>query len=250
MERTSLPGVAPAHAVGRTAGGLRGLRLRLEPLAALRLLSSHWGLAMTGVMAMAGAWFMATAMLGRHAAYQSNAYDLGFFDQIIWNTSRGHFFETSFVKYNFLGQHFDPILLVFAALYRLGAGVESLLVAASLMASVAAVPLYIAARRFSGSSMAGVLWAGAFLLSAPLHEAVNFDFHPETLMFVFVFTAAAFLAYERPREAVMSLLPLLLIKEDMALVLIALALPIALKGYRREAGRLALIAGVWFAATV
>src|SRR5215207_9617729 len=141
MERTSLQGVAPAHAERRAAGGLRGLRLRLEPLAASRVLARHWGLVITALLAMSGALFMAAASLGRHAAYQSNAYDLGFFDQIIWNTSRGHFFETSFVKYNFLGQHFDPVLLVFAAFYRLGAGVESLLIAASLMASLAAVPL-------------------------------------------------------------------------------------------------------------
>src|SRR3954464_7531017 len=151
MERTSLPGVAAAHAERRAAGGLCRLRLGLEPLAATGILARYWGLGLTTVMAVGAGWYMAAATLGRHAAYQSNAYDVGFFDQIIWNTSRGHFFETSFVKYNFLGQHFDPILLVFAALYRLGAGVESLLVAASLMASVAAVPLYIAARRFSGS---------------------------------------------------------------------------------------------------
>src|SRR5215213_3624716 len=144
MERTSVSGVAPAHAERRAAGGLRGLRLRLEPLAAARILARHWGLGLTAVMVVGAAWYMAAATLGRHAAYQSNAYDLGFFDQIIWSTSHGHFFETSFVKYNFLGQHFDPVLLVFAVLYRLGAGIESLLVTQALTASLAAVPLYIA----------------------------------------------------------------------------------------------------------
>src|SRR6476661_2020762 len=123
MERTSLSGVAPAHAERRTAGGLRRLRLRLEPLGATRLLARHWGLVLAAVMALVAGSVMIDATLGRHAAYQSNAYDLGFFNQIIWNTSQGRFFETSFVKYNFLGQHFDPVLLVFAALYRLGAGV-------------------------------------------------------------------------------------------------------------------------------
>lgn len=193
---------------------------------------------------------MAGATLSRHADYQSNAYDLGFFDQIIWNTSQGRLFETSFVSYNFLGQHFDPILLALAGTYRAGAGIESLLVTASFMAALAAIPLYIAAGRLSGSSIAGVLCAGAFLLSAPLHEAVNFDFHPETMMFVFVFTAAAFLAYSRPWPAVASLLPLLLIKEDMALVLIALAVLIALRGHRRQAAALGAVAGAWFVVTV
>ena len=118
------------------------------------------------------------------------------------------------------------------------------------MASLAAVPLYIAAGRFSGHSAAGVLCAGAFLLSAPLHEAVNFDFHPETMSFVVVFTAAAFLAYGRPRAAIIALLPLLLVKEDMALLLMALGFLFAIRGHRREATALAGIAAVWFAATV
>src|SRR5947209_3883019 len=102
MERTSLPGVAPAHAPRTTAGGLRRLRLRLEPLGLSRVVAACWGLALTTLLAASAGWWMAATSLGRHAAYQSNAYDLGFFDQIVWNTSQGRWFETSFVKYNFL----------------------------------------------------------------------------------------------------------------------------------------------------
>ena len=81
---------------------MRGLRLRLESVA----LTQRAGLGVTAVFAVTAGWLMAGITLSRHAGYQSNAYDLGFFDQITWNTSEGRIFETSFVKYNFLGQHF------------------------------------------------------------------------------------------------------------------------------------------------
>lgn len=200
-------------------------------------------------MSLFAAWFIASATLTRHADYQSNAFDLGYFDQLIWNTSQGRFFESAFIPFNFLGQHFEPALLVFALIYRLGAGVEALLITQVLMAALAAIPLYIAARRFGGSDIAGVLCSIAFLLSAPMHGAVNFDFHAETMAFFFVFSGAAWLAYGRSWLALASLVPLLLLKEDMALVVIPLALLIALRGLRREAATLAAIAGVWFIVT-
>src|SRR6266508_669964 len=69
---------------------------------------------------VAAAWAVFSwALVAQHRAFQSHAYDLGFFDQIIWNTSHGRWFATTFVPYNFLGQHMEPVLLPFAALYRL-----------------------------------------------------------------------------------------------------------------------------------
>jgi uncharacterized membrane protein len=108
----------------------------------------------------------------------------------------------------------------------------------------------MAARRFSGSDIAGVLCAGAFLLSAPLHSALNFDFHPETLCYVFVFTSAAFLAHGRGWAAAASLLPLLLLKEDMALIVAGLSLLIGLRGHWRPAAATVAVAGAWFMVTV
>ena len=58
------------------------------------------------------------ALLARHRAGYSAAYDLGFFDQIVWNTAHGRWFATSFLKYNFAGEHMEPVLLLYAAVYR------------------------------------------------------------------------------------------------------------------------------------
>ncbi|MBF6601285.1 MAG: DUF2079 domain-containing protein [Dehalococcoidia bacterium] len=186
----------------------------------------------------------------RHRSFESTAYDFGFFDQIVWNTSHGRFFETTFVPYNFLGQHFEPVLLLFALGYRLGAGAESLLVAQSAFAGAAAIPLYYAVRRATWSGVCALMLTMAFLLSAPLHIALDFDVHPEMMGFFFVFAATYYLAAGRPGATVFSLLPLLALKEDMPLVLAAFALLLFARGHRRHAVLLSAVAIAWTVAIV
>jgi uncharacterized membrane protein len=244
MERTAIPGLAHGDHGGTSAGRLQELRRRLVPLA-LAALRDRWKEAATYAAALSGAAVFAQLALLQHRRFESTAYDFGFFDQIIWNTAHGRFFETSFVPYNFLGLHFEPVLLVFAALYRLGAGVESLLVVQAAFVGAAAVPLYYAVRRMSGSSLAALAMALAFLLTSSLHRALDFGFHPEMMGFVFVFLALYYLAAGHPWATIISLLPLLALKEDMPLILGAFAVLLFLGGYRRHAGWLALLTVGW-----
>jgi uncharacterized membrane protein len=199
----------------------------------------------TYAAALGGAAIFVRFALLRHQHFESMAYDLGYFDQIIWNTAHGHFFQTSFVSYNFLGLHFEPILLLFAALYRLGAGVESLLVVQAIFVGAAAVPLYCAVRRMTGSGLAALAMALAFLLTSSLHGALDFDFHPELMGFFFVFLALYYLAAGRPQATIISLLPLLALKEDMPLILAAFAVLLFMESHRRHARWLMLVAAGW-----
>src|SRR5690349_19289638 len=67
------------------------------------------------------------ALLAQHRSFNSNGWDLAWFDQIVWNTAQGRPFETSFADWNFLGEHVEPVLLLFAAVYRVKPDVEVLL---------------------------------------------------------------------------------------------------------------------------
>lgn len=202
----------------------------------------------TYAAALGGVIIFARFALLRHQRFESMAYDLGYFDQIIWNTSQGRFFQTSFVSYNFLGLHFEPVLLLFAGLYRLGAGVEWLLVVQAIFVGAAAVPLYYAVRRMTGSGLAALVMALSFLLTSSLHGALDFDFHPEMMGFFFVFLALYYLAAGRPQATIISLLPLLALKEDMPLILAGFAVLLFVSSYRRHAGGLMLFAVGWAAA--
>lgn len=198
-----------------------------------------------------GAWWMfADFALRRHAHFHSTAYDFGFFDQIIWNTSQGRWFETSFVEYNFLGQHVEPVLLLFAGAYRLGAGPEALLVAQTLFVAMAAVPLFYAGSTISKRKVAGLMLAAAFLLNPSLHRALDFDFHPELMAFFFVFLALAFLLAERPLATAVAIVPVLLLKEDMAIIVVAFGALLWWRGHRGQGAGLAAIGLTWAILTI
>lgn len=180
------------------------------------------------------------ALVAQHRTYHSNAYDLGFFDQIVWNTAHGRWFETSFLSYNFAGQHLEPVLLLFAAVYRVAPRVEVLLLTQAAVAAWAALPLYLAARRVLASATAGCLVAAAYLLAPHLHGAVLFDFHPEVMGTFAIFSACALLVAGRAGWALVAVASLFLLKEDAALAAMGFALIVWFCGYRRHA--LALLA--------
>ena len=150
------------------------------------------------------------------------------------------------MPYNFLGQHFEPVLAVFAGLYRLGAGVESLLIAQDLFVAAAAVPLYLATRSVTGKPLVGAAVVAGYLLNPTLHDGVFFGFHPEMMSLPFLFTALYFLVKERPFAGALSVAPILLLKEDMAIVLVAFAVLMWFRGFRRQGVALGALGVLWF----
>src|SRR4029079_12395140 len=126
MERTAVPAVARVDALGAASGSVRGLRRGVEPLALAGIIARRWTEAAAWACALGAMLLFARLALARHDAFESHAYDYAFFDQIIWNTAHGRLFDTSFLSYNFLGQPFEPVLLLYALAYRAGAGIDSL----------------------------------------------------------------------------------------------------------------------------
>jgi len=58
----------------------------------------------------------------RHESYHSSGFDLGLFDQVLWNTVHGRPFESTMsealpVPHSLLGDHFYIALLVLAPFY-------------------------------------------------------------------------------------------------------------------------------------
>jgi hypothetical protein len=197
------------------------------------------------------AWIVFSwALVAEHRAYNSNAFDLGFFDQIVWNTAHGRWFETTFVPYNFAGQHFEPVLLLYAAIYRAYLHVEVLLLTQAAVAAWAAVPLFLAARRLLASEAAGLMVAAAYLIAPHLHGAVLFDFHPEVMGVAGIFGAFALLVAGRPGWSLAVLGTVFLLKEDAALVGLGFALVVWLRGYRRHALGLAGASVLYLAVVV
>ncbi|MBK7127381.1 MAG: DUF2079 domain-containing protein [Dehalococcoidia bacterium] len=120
--------------------------------------------------------------VARHRAYQARPTTSGSSTQVVWNTSNGDWFQTSFVEYNFLGQHFEPILLVFAGFYRLGAS-RSRCSGAVAVRRRCRNPAVLCNDQDQRQPRRGITLALAYLLNPGLHRALDFDFHPEVMAY-------------------------------------------------------------------
>lgn len=171
--------------------------------------------------------------LTAYMQYDSSGFDLGIFDQAV--RSYAHFHAPiSSVKapgFNILGDHFSPIIALFAPLYWIWDNPCMLLIAQALLVAASVPIVYrIADRRLPRWS--AIFVTAIYAFGWPMEAMVNFDVHE--VAFAVPLLAAALDAAERRRERQVLAwsLPLLLIKEDMGFLLIALAVVLTLQARR------------------
>ncbi len=192
----------------RTRERARGLCLSREAV----LLSSVVG-------GFAAFWAACSILI--HRSFHSNGWDLGLINQVIWNTANGRPFEYSFRDMSYSGDHFQPVLYALVPLQWLGTGPEALLVVQALALAFAAVPLYLAVRKMAGVQAAWVLVV-AYLLGLGVSRAVSFDFHFEAFAPLLTFGALWCMVTGRSWGFVLCGLLILTLKEDAALLTLAL----------------------------
>ena len=132
----------------------------------------------------------------RHLAYETSAFDLGNYDQALWNAAHGRGLALTTLPsltLNRLGLHVEPILFLFVPLYWLWPNPLGLLWLQTLALGLAAWPLFLLARGRLGSEWPAVAIVLAYLL-LPATQSVNlFDFHAVALSPLFMLTAIYFL---------------------------------------------------------
>jgi uncharacterized membrane protein len=185
---------------------------------------------------LAGVFFAAYCAVSvrRHQRFQSTGYDLGIFDQAIRAYAHGRLPVTPLKGpgFDLLGDHFHPLLAVFAPFYRLFPTPLTLLVGQAAVTAVAVVPLVLWAHRVRGPKASA--WVGlSFGASWGLAEMIHFDFHEVCLAVPLLAFALAAAGQRRWRAAALWGLPLLLVKEDLGLTLAVLGGYVAWRGPKR-----------------
>lgn len=190
--------------------------------------------------------YFSALSLARHAAYQTQSYDLSFYAQALWNTLHGDFLRVTFQPgvANYLQLHFAPGLLLFAPLYAIWPAPELLLILQALILASAAWPVYCLAGAALRSDWLGLVFALAYLLYPALHAANLYDFHEITI-------AAPLLAWawyfaRRRRWAGFALFCLLGLsfREEALLFVLGMGGLLALRRETRKPGLLALAGGL------
>lgn len=215
----------------------------------LRLGNSRWRHLPYVILLLGGTAFLITEALLNHRAL-GTGYDLGIYDQVVWNMAHGRPFATTLV-YETGGyyDHFEPVLALISPLYWLWSDARVLLILQSIALALGSVPIYLYARKRLGEfgpdfALLALLPAAAYLAYPPLHSANLNDFHEVALLPALIGMALLGLLTGRRRLTFLALGLCLLVKEDLAVTLLVFSLYILVlspKGFRRRDG-------VWMAA--
>jgi len=148
-----------------------------------------WRMGLWIVIVSHFAFFLVIGM-SRYWGYMSSINDLGVFDQVVWNTLHGNFLQTTINPFgtsiNWLGFHFQPVLLLFVPLYSLSSSVEWFAIAQAAALALTAWPIFLLAQHIFKSEKSGFIWALAYLANPFLLSSGTWDFHPITLAVPFI----------------------------------------------------------------
>ncbi len=186
-----------------------------------------------------------------HLRFGTGAYDLGIFDNVMFNTLAGHPFRTTIMfgseAKSFLLGHAPYLAYAFVPFYALHPGAETLLVIQAVLLGSGAALLFAFASTQVSQSYAAAL-SLLYLLFAPMHAAQFYDFHFLTVATPFLFLLFYALAARRTILTVVATLLLWALREDMAPGIALLGFILLLSGARPKAGLLlGVSSGLWFA---
>lgn len=175
----------------------------------------------------------------RFYSFYMPAYDLGFFDQVAFNTANGHLMLTTFLPYSFLGEHWSPVFGLIAQLYRIVQTPIWLILVQSVAFGVAALAAARLARVWlPGRPHAPAIAAFAMAVSPLLANAAPHGFHTEALTPAIALFALEAAATRHRLRLVLLLVLLAAVKEDALLVVAG----IGWVAWRADRERLGLIA--------
>lgn len=167
---------------------------------------------------------MTRAQFNKYDSY-GMGFDLGVYEQVIWNTAHGRWFATSNFKYTDSHLGADVILMEawIALPYALAPSTYTLLFLQTLAVALGAIPLYLLARRHL-ASLAALGIAFAYLVYVPLHYLNLYEFQPRAFALGLVFLLFYFLDVQNLRGFILTALVLLTTRTDLALSLAMLGI--------------------------
>src|SRR5271166_892852 len=139
--------------------------------------------------------------------------------------------------FNLLGDHFQPIVMVIAPLFRVFPSAATLVAVQALLAALSVFGVSQAAREKFGGSGIGPsrAIAVAYGFSWGLQQLANFDFHEIAFAVPLLAFSLSALVRGRIKAAVWWALPLVFVKEDQGFTVAAIGLYLTIVGIRAAA---------------
>lgn len=179
-----------------------------------------------------------------HWSLGTAAFDLGIQENTIWNTVHGEPFFSSLTGGHYLGVHTSLVLLLVAPVYALAPATETLLVVQAMVLGLAALPLFLLARKVLENGWQAAIIALLWLTHPAVGGANFYDFHPIAFSPLFLFTAVYFWWCQRWRPFWISIAFLLSVKEELSIIVVLLGIVTLLGGNRRQGFQLVALGAV------
>ena len=189
-----------------------------------------------------------TLSIVRHNHFQSGGFDLGIYDQAVWQYSRSQFPYNTIKERFILGDHLTLTLPLLAPLYWLWEDVRILLVFQAFWISFSALAIYkiVELRKLESfhknsrprdfMKWAAVVISVVYSLFPGIQYAVFFDFHPVIIGVGLLPWIAYFLESNRKKLLWSAIVLLILTQENMGVALAGLGLMYVFqKSYRSTA---------------
>jgi uncharacterized membrane protein len=170
-------------------------------------------------------------------------WDMGVFDQVVWNTAHGRWFESSLEVDNFLGDHFAPVLAVFGLLHHVIPSPYCLMLVQNLCFVLPGLFIGLLVRRRTGNHWVG--WAAALLLwcHPSTLSLLTRDFSVLTLVFPLAI-ALYWYAHQGRLVATTILCALIMtVREDAPIAMAAVGVALLFQPGRRRLGTVLFVGG-------
>jgi uncharacterized membrane protein len=185
-----------------------------------------------------------------HRRLGTMAFDLGIYDNLMFNALHGRFFRSPVLfgpaGGNYLAGHAEFVMLLFLPLYAIRPGAETMLIIQSFFFGLAAVPLYMFARTLLRAAPAAVV-AVLYLFFAPLHGPNFYDFHWLPIAMFFHFWLYYAIARNKPKLTALMVLVLFSVREDVAVGIAVLGVFLLFTQLRPRLGFILMVSSItWF----
>lgn len=195
--------------------------------------------------------FLLTTFLGysflvirNHDQFQTFAWDLGFFDQLLWKASKFTYSYSTIGDLTILGDHFQPILFFMIPLYWLWSNVKAILIAQAFLVVSAALPLYFLSYKILKTKLASWAIAISYLFFTATQFTVTNEFHQSAFIPLFLNCLFLFVFQKRWLYYWFMVIGLILTREEMGLLVSSIGIMLILKKATRQIGMLTFFIGL------
>jgi uncharacterized membrane protein len=187
-----------------------------------------------------------------HNRLGTAAFDLGIYDNLMFNALHGHPFRSPVLfgpaGGNYIAGHAEFAMLLFVPLYAIHPGPQTMLILQSFVFGLSAVPLYLFAKELLPRGISVVV-ALCYLMFAPLHGPNYYDFHWLPFAMFFDFWLYYAIARRKTWLVVVTVIVLFAIREDVALGTAVLGVFLLVTQVRPRLGLILTLCSIaWFVA--